>query len=85
MTRIRNQAMEKVINTSLNEVLNRTLLTSLTTLMALTGLLVMGFGEIRDFAIAMTMGVVVGTYSSIYIAGSTTIWLDNLANKMKRA
>ena len=35
--------------------------------------------------IAMTMGVVVGTYSSIYIAGSTTIWLDNLANKMKRA
>jgi preprotein translocase subunit SecF len=85
MTRVRNQAMEKVVNTSLNEVLNRTLLTSLTTLMALTGLLVMGFGEIRDFAIAMTMGVVIGTYSSIYVAGSTTIWLDDMANKMKRA
>ncbi len=85
MTRVRNQAIDKVINSSLNEVLNRTVLTSLTTVMALIGLLVLGFGEIRDFAIAMTMGVVVGTYSSIYVAGSTTIWLEGMAKKLKRA
>ena len=85
MARVRNQALDKVINTSLNEVLNRTVLTSLTTVMALIGLLILGFGEIRDFAIAMTMGVVVGTYSSIYIAGSLTIWLEGLTKKLKRA
>jgi preprotein translocase subunit SecF len=85
MTRIRNQPIEKVVNSSLNEVLNRSLLTSLTTIMALLGLLILGFGDIRQFAIAMTIGVVVGTYSSIYIAGSTTIWLEALSKKLKRA
>jgi preprotein translocase subunit SecF len=85
MNKIRNQPLPKVINSSLNEVLNRTVLTSLTTIMALAGLLVMGFGEIREFAIAMTMGVIVGTYSSIYVAGSATIWFDNLSKKYKKA
>ena len=85
MTRIRNQAIDKVINSSLNEVLNRTILTSVTTVMALSGLLIIGFGEIKEFAIAMTFGVVVGTYSSIYVAGSTTIWLEGLSKKLKKA
>jgi preprotein translocase subunit SecF len=85
MTRIRNQPIEKVVNSSLNEVLNRSLLTSLTTITALLGLLILGFGEIRQFAIAMTIGVVIGTYSSIYVAGSTTIWLEALTKKLKRA
>ncbi len=84
MARIRSQPLEKVINTSLNEVLNRTVLTSVTTIMALSGLLAIGFGEIKDFAIAMTFGVVIGTYSSIYVAGSTTIWLGDLTRKLKR-
>ncbi len=84
MTRIRNQPLEKVISSSLNEVFNRTVLTSVTTILALAGLLAIGFGEIKDFAIAMTFGVVVGTYSSIYIACSTTIWLEGLAKKMKQ-
>jgi preprotein translocase subunit SecF len=85
LTRVRNQAIEKVINTSLNETLNRTLLTSGTTILALVGLLLIGFGEIKDFAIALTVGVVVGTYSTIYVASTTTIWLEDLAKKMKRA
>ncbi|MBN2497583.1 MAG: protein translocase subunit SecF [Deltaproteobacteria bacterium] len=85
LARFRSQSLDVVINTSLNEVLNRTVLTSLTTVFALLGLLVIGFGEIQDFAIAMTFGVVVGTYSSIYVAGSTTIWLEALAKKMRRA
>ncbi len=83
--RFRSKPLNEIINQSLNEVLNRTVLTSLTTVMALAGLLVIGFGEIRDFAIAMTFGVVVGTYSSIYVAGSTTIWLEGLAKKMRNA
>ncbi len=85
MGKVRNQPIDTMINKSLNEVLNRTILTSLTTLLALIGLLVLGFGEIQQFAIAMTMGVVVGTYSSIYVAGSTTIWLEEMAKKMKHS
>jgi preprotein translocase subunit SecF len=85
MARIRSQPLEKVVNASLNEVLNRTVLTSLTTVLALVGLLVMGFGEIKDFAIAMTFGVVVGTYSTIYVASSATISLEALAKKARSA
>jgi len=85
MTRFRSQPMPQIVNSSLNEVLNRTILTSVTTIMALSGLLVMGFGEIKDFAIAMTIGVVIGTYSSVYVAGSTTIFLDALTKKLRSA
>jgi preprotein translocase subunit SecF len=85
MTRFRSKPMEDVVNTSLNEVLNRTVLTSITTIFALMGLLFMGFGEIWEFSIAMTFGVVIGTYSSIYVAGSTTIYLEALTKKLRAA
>jgi preprotein translocase subunit SecF len=85
MTRFRSQPLPQIVNSSLNEVLNRTVLTSVTTVLALTGLLVMGFGEIKDFAVAMTFGVVIGTYSSIYVAGSTTIFLEALTKKLRSA
>jgi preprotein translocase subunit SecF len=85
MARFRSQPMPQIVNSSLNEVLNRTVLTSVTTVMALSGLLIMGFGEIKDFAIAMTFGVAIGTYSSIYVAGSTTIYLEALVKKLRAA
>jgi preprotein translocase subunit SecF len=59
-----------VVNTSLNQTLGRTLVTSLTTLLVLVALLVFGGELIRGFAIALIIGVVVGTYSSIYVAAS---------------
>ncbi|MCZ6867995.1 MAG: protein translocase subunit SecF [Gammaproteobacteria bacterium] len=59
-----------VVNTSLNQTLGRTLVTSLTTLLVLVALLVFGGEMIRGFAIALIIGVVVGTYSSIYVAAS---------------
>lgn len=59
-----------VVNTSLNQTLGRTLVTSSTTLMVLVALLVFGGELIRGFAIALIIGVVVGTYSSIYVAAS---------------
>ncbi len=83
MARIRSQSLDKVVNLSLNEVLNRTILTSVTTILALMGLLVLGFGEIKDFAIAMAFGVVIGTYSSIYVASSATIYLGELTKRLK--
>ena len=60
--------LEFIINRSINETLARTILTSLTTLIVLGALFVLGGGIIHDFAFAMIIGVLVGTYSSIYVA-----------------
>ncbi|MGD9223024.1 MAG: protein translocase subunit SecF, partial [Desulfobacteraceae bacterium] len=57
-----------IINTSVNQTLGRTLLTSLTTLMVVIILFVLGGGIIHDFAFALIVGVLVGTYSSIFVA-----------------
>lgn len=66
----------ETINVSLNQTLARTLVTSLTTLLVLGALLVFGGEIIRGFAIALTVGVVVGTYSSIYVAANVLLMLD---------
>ena len=63
-----NLKFTDVCNRSLNQTLSRTLLTSLTTLMACLSLFVFGGGAIFDFALCMLIGVLVGTYSSIFIA-----------------
>jgi preprotein translocase subunit SecF len=60
--------LEIIINRSVNETLSRTLLTSGTTLVVVVALFVLGGGIIHDFAFAMLVGIVVGTYSSIYVA-----------------
>jgi len=60
--------LEIVINRSVNETLSRTLLTSGTTLVVVVALFVLGGGIIHDFAFALLVGIVVGTYSSIYVA-----------------
>ncbi len=65
-----------VLNRSVNQTLSRTLLTSGTTLLAVLALLVAGGPIIRPFALAMVIGIVVGTYSSIYIASPTLLVLE---------
>jgi preprotein translocase subunit SecF len=64
-----------VVNTSLNQTLARTLMTSITTLIVLVILFVLGGEIIRGFATALTFGVLIGTYSSIYVASSTVLAL----------
>jgi preprotein translocase subunit SecF len=66
--KMRREAFAKVMNTSINETFGRTLLTSLTTLIVVVILFVFGGGVIHDFAFALMVGVVVGTYSSIFVA-----------------
>jgi preprotein translocase subunit SecF len=60
--------LEIIINRSVNETLSRTILTSLTTLVVVVALFVLGGGIIHDFAFALLVGIVVGTYSSVYVA-----------------
>jgi preprotein translocase subunit SecF len=76
LARQKDKPLETVINRSVNEMLGRTLLVSGTTLIAITSLLVLGGGQIRGFALALFVGVLVGTYSSIYIAAPILMWAD---------
>ena len=64
---------EKIINLSLNQTLGRTLITSLTTLLVLFSLYSLGGELIKNFALALIFGVVIGTYSSIYIAANALV------------
>ncbi len=74
--RIRKSTPVEVINQSLNQTLGRTLVTSLTTLFVLLSLLTAGGEVIRGFALALSLGVVVGTYSSMYVAANLLLLLN---------
>jgi SecD/SecF fusion protein len=65
---VRDKSFKEICNLSINQTLSRTLLTSLTTLITVVMLLVFGGGAINDFALALFIGVLVGTYSSIFVA-----------------
>jgi preprotein translocase subunit SecF len=73
---LRGVSAEEAMNTSINEMLARTLITGLTTLLVLVALLVLGGESIAPFSIALIVGIVVGTYSSIYTASATALVLD---------
>ena len=73
--RLAKRSALDTVNKSLNQTLGRTLVTSLTTLFVLVSLLIFGGEVIRGFASALTIGVVIGTYSSIYVAASVLLGL----------
>jgi len=64
----RKSLLPNIINKSINQTLGRTILTSLTTLFVVVTLFILGGGIIHDFAFALIVGVLVGTYSSIFVA-----------------
>ena len=74
-TLIHEEDFEKVLNISINQTLSRTIITSLTTLFVLISLLILGGSAVKYFALAMIIGIFVGTYSSIYIASSSLSFL----------
>jgi preprotein translocase subunit SecF len=73
--KIRKGAPQEIINISLNQTLSRTLVTSTTTLLVLLALFFLGGEIIHGFATALIIGVVVGTYSSIYVASTAVLML----------
>ncbi len=74
--RLKDKKLERVVNISLNETLTRTLLTSLTLFVVTMMMNIFADGLVRNFAFAMNIGVVVGTYSSIFIASPLFLWID---------
>jgi len=74
--KLRGVAADESMNISINEMLARTIITGLTTLLVLIALLVVGGESIAPFSIALIVGIIVGTYSSTYIASATALVLD---------
>jgi preprotein translocase subunit SecF len=77
----RRQDPAELVNRSINETLPRTVLTSGTTLVVLLALLALGGAVIRDFTIVLILGVLIGTYSSIFIASPALLWIEERYGK----
>lgn len=75
LRKYKKRPLKEVLNISINETLSRTVMTSVTTLLALTALFVLGGDVIRGFVFAMIWGVIIGTYSSIFVASVVLLWL----------
>jgi preprotein translocase SecF subunit len=75
LRKYKKKHLKQVMNLSINETLSRTVMTSVTTLLALIALLVLGGDVIRGFVFAMTWGVIVGTYSSVFVASTALLGL----------
>jgi preprotein translocase subunit SecF len=73
--KLRGESSEAGINISINEMLGRTIITGLTTLLVLVALFVLGGESVGPFSLALIVGIIVGTYSSIYIASATALAL----------
>ncbi len=75
LRKYKKKSLAEVLNLSINETLSRTMMTSVTTLLALVSLYVLGGDVIRGFVFAMIWGVIVGTYSSIFVASAILLYL----------
>ena len=75
LRKYKQKPLREVLNMSINETLSRTTMTSLTTLLALVALYFLGGDVIRGFVFAMIWGIVIGTYSSIFVASTLLMWL----------
>jgi len=88
--RMRKGTSVEIVNTSINQTFSRTLMTSITTLLVVISLFVFGGEVIHAFSLALMLGVIVGTYSSIYVASTVTLMLgvtkaDLMPAKVERA
>ena len=75
LRKYKKKPLQEVLNLSINETLSRTVMTSVTTLLALIALFILGGDVIRGFVFAMIWGVIIGTYSSVFVASSTLLRL----------
>ena len=77
----RKEPLSKVLNDSVNQTLTRTLISNGTTFLAVLGLYLFGGEVLRGFAFAMVVGIVVGTYSTIYIASPVVVWWQSVSKR----
>lgn len=77
----KTKSLETHINDAVNDTLSRTILTSVATLLVSASMYFFGGAALRDFFLAMSIGIIFGTYSSVYVAASTTLFVDGLMKK----
>jgi len=85
MTRLKGLPLDRIANISVNETLSRSILTNCTVMMAVVAIYLFGGGTIQDFGFTMIFGVVVGSYSTIFIATPIVLYLDKLMKKRSAA
>ncbi len=77
------KSLKTHINDAVNDTLSRTILTSVATLLVSASMFFFGGAALRDFFLAMSIGIIFGTYSSVYVAASTTLFVDDVMKKNK--
>jgi preprotein translocase subunit SecF len=77
--------MAETMNRSVNETLSRTILTSLTVIICIIVLMALGGPALHDFAVAMMVGVITGTFSSIYVASPIVLFVHEYQARRKKA
>ena len=75
LRKYKRMPIKDVLNLAFNETLSRTVMTVMTTMLALVAILLFGGPTVRGFSIAVIFGILIGTYSSIYVASSVVLWL----------
>jgi preprotein translocase subunit SecF len=75
--KLKDKKLDRVINISINETLSRTLLVSMTTFVTTLAMNILGTGLVRNFAFAMNVGIIIGTYSSMFVAAPILLWLHD--------
>jgi len=83
MQQQKGTSFEGIINRAVNDTLSRTILTSVVTMLVVVMLLIFGGSTLWDFSLALTVGIVVGTYSSIFVASPVVLWTENFIEKRK--
>jgi preprotein translocase subunit SecF len=78
------KSLKTHINDAVNDTLSRTILTSVATLLVAASMFFFGGAALRDFFLAMSIGIIFGTYSSVYVAASTTLFVDDMMKKNKK-
>jgi SecD/SecF fusion protein len=81
---MRGYSYREIVNTSINQTLSRTLMTALSTMLPIFALLFLGGPVLRDFSLAILVGFIVGTYSSIYVVSALVVWYKTREAKAKQ-
>ncbi|MFC3834484.1 MULTISPECIES: protein translocase subunit SecD [Deinococcus] len=80
---MRGKSYRQIVNTSINQTLSRTIMTSVSTMLPLISLLIFGGPVLRDFSIILLVGIIIGTYSSIYIVAPLVVYFEEWNRRRK--
>ncbi|WP_019008748.1 protein translocase subunit SecD [Deinococcus aquatilis] len=80
---MRGKSYREIVNTSINQTLSRTVMTSISTMLPLVSLLIFGGPVLRDFSLVLLVGIIIGTYSSIYIVAPLVVFFEEWNRKRK--